>query len=116
MVWELEIEELKGSGSCGGEGGRGGIAEQRRGKLTVREHRPAYGCGFLPGELAGAATYDGNTLAHVRPSNMVVGLGELDRGKALPRFHRQVDQRRPFQLRQLTKHGIVLGMQRHRRS
>ena len=63
-------------------GGEAGIAEQRkRGKSPC-----ASACSMISdpgtfneiGGLAGAATYEGNDLVNVRPSNMVIGTARLD--------------------------------------
>ena len=83
MVWQPEIEELERRKRFAAQmGGEAGIREQRRrGKLTVRERVDLLadaGSFQEIGELAGAATYDGNDLVDVRPSNMVIGLARLD--------------------------------------
>ena len=83
MVWQPEVEELERRKAFSEEmGGEAGIAEQRRrGKLTVRERIRliADNDEFREiGQLAGAATYEGNDLKHVRPSNMVVGTAKID--------------------------------------
>ena len=83
MVWQPEIDELERRKQFAARmGGEAGIREQRRrGKLTVRERVDLLadaGSFREIGELAGAATYDGNALADVRPSNMVIGLARLD--------------------------------------
>lgn len=83
MVWQPEVEELKRRKAFSEEmGGEAGIAEQRRrGKLTVRERIRliADNNEFNEiGQLAGAATYEGNNLVHVRPSNMVIGTAKID--------------------------------------
>ncbi|MYD43869.1 MAG: hypothetical protein F4W90_08255 [Gammaproteobacteria bacterium] len=83
MVWQREVDELERRKAFSEEmGGEAGIAEQRRrGKLTVRERIRliADNNEFQEiGQLAGAATYDGNTLKHVRPSNMVIGMAKID--------------------------------------
>ena len=83
MVWQPEIEELERRKRYAAQmGGEVGIREQRRrGKLTVRERVDLLadaGSFQEIGELAGAATYDGNDLVDVRPSNMVIGLARLD--------------------------------------
>ena len=88
MVWEAEIEELAQRRAFAAQmGGEVGIAEQRRrGKLTVRERIELLadeGSFQEIGQLAGAATYDGNTLTHVRPSNMVIGLADIDGRRAV---------------------------------
>ena len=83
MVWQPEIDELKRRKAFSEEmGGEAGIAEQRRrGKLTVRERiRLIADNGNFNeiGQLAGAATYEGNELQHVRPSNMVIGTAKIN--------------------------------------
>ncbi len=83
MVWQPEVEELEQRRAFSEEmGGDAGIAEQRRrGKLTVRERIRliADDDEFKEiGQLAGAATYEGNKLVHVRPSNMVIGTAKID--------------------------------------
>ncbi len=88
MVWEAEIGELARRRAFAEQmGGEAGIAEQRRrGKLTVRERIELMadpGSFQEIGQLAGAATYDGNELVHVRPSNMVIGLADIDGRKAV---------------------------------
>ncbi len=88
MVWEAEIEELGRRRAFAAQmGGEAGIAEQRRrGKLTVRERIDLLtdaGSFHEIGALAGAAAYDGNELAHVRPSNMVIGLAAINGRRAV---------------------------------
>ncbi|MCY3623381.1 MAG: hypothetical protein OXH68_16945 [Gammaproteobacteria bacterium] len=88
MVWQPEIEEMKRRRAFAEEmGGEAGIAEQRRrGKLTVRERIDLItdGGSFQEiGQLAGAATYENDKLVHVRPSNMIIGLGDLNGRKAV---------------------------------
>ena len=83
MVWRPEIDELNRRRQFAAKmGGEAGIADQRRrGKLTVRERIEILtdeGSFQEIGGLAGAATYDGNQLVDVRPSNMVIGLGRLN--------------------------------------
>ena len=83
MVWQPEVEELARRRAFAEQmGGEAGIAEQRRrGKLTVRERVEMIadpGTFSEIGGLAGAATYEGNELTHVRPSNMVIGTARLD--------------------------------------
>ena len=83
MVWQPEVDELARRKAFSEEmGGEAGIAEQRkRGKLTVRERIRLIGDNneFNEiGQLAGAATYEGNELVHVRPSNMVIGTAKID--------------------------------------
>lgn len=88
MVWQPEIDEIKRRQEFAAKmGGEKGIAEQRkRGKLTVRERLDMLtdpGSFREIGGLAGAATYEGNELVDVRPSNMVIGLAELNGRKAV---------------------------------
>ena len=83
MVWQPEIEELERRRRFAAQmGGEAGVREQRRrGKLTVRERIDALadpGSFQEIGGLAGSATYDGNELVDVKPSNMVIGLAHLD--------------------------------------
>ena len=88
MVWQPEIEELRRRQALAEKmGGEAGVAEQRkRGKLTVRERIELVsdaGSFREIGQLAGAATYDGNELVDVRPSNTIIGLASLDGRKAV---------------------------------
>lgn len=88
MVWEREVEEIARRRAFAEKmGGDEGVAEQRRrGKLTVREriNRISDPGTFQEiGGLAGAASYEGFELKHVRPSNMVIGTAELDGRKAV---------------------------------
>ena len=88
MVWQPEIDELQRRRVFAEQmGGEVGVAAQRqRGKLTVRERIDLLcdaGSFQEIGQLAGAATYEGNALKHVRPSNMVIGLAELNGRKAV---------------------------------
>ncbi len=83
MVWQPEIDELKRRREFAAQmGGEAGVKEQRRrGKLTVRERIEALadaGAFQEIGGLAGSATYDGNELVDVKPSNMVIGLAHLN--------------------------------------
>ena len=83
MVWQPEIDELRRRKELAKKmGGEAGIAEQhRRGKLTIRERLALLtdtGSFQEIGELAGAATYDGNELVDLRPSNMVIGIARLN--------------------------------------
>ncbi len=83
MVWQPEIDELKRRREFAAQmGGEAGVKEQRRrGKLTVRERIEALAdtASFQEiGGLAGSATYDGNELVDVKPSNMVIGLAHLN--------------------------------------
>ena len=88
MVWQPEIEELERRKRFSERmGGEAGIREQRRrGKLTVRERVDLLadaGSFQEIGQLAGAASYEGNDLVDVRPSNMVIGLARLDGRRAV---------------------------------
>ena len=88
MVWQPEIDELQRRRVFAEQmGGATGVAAQRqRGKLTVRERIELLcdaGSFQEIGQLAGAATYEDNELKHVRPSNMVIGLAELNGRKAV---------------------------------
>ena len=83
MSWQPEIEELRRRREFAAQmGGEAGVREQRRrGKLTVRERIELLadpGSFEEIGGLAGSATYEGNALIDVKPSNMVVGLARLD--------------------------------------
>ncbi len=83
MVWQPEIDELEHRKELASKmGGEAGIAEQhRRGKLTVRERLDRLtdeGSFREIGQLAGAATYDGDELVDFRPSNMVIGVARLN--------------------------------------
>ena len=88
MVWEKEVAELQKRREFSEQmGGPEGIAEQRkRGKLTVRERIRLIadqGKFHEIGQLAGAATYEGNDLVNVRPSNMVIGTAEVNGRKTV---------------------------------
>ena len=78
MVWQPEIDEIKRRVAMAKKmGGEEGIAVQHgRGKLTIRERLDliADKSSFQEiGQLAGAATYDGDELINVRPSNFIIG-------------------------------------------
>ena len=68
-------------------GGEKGIEVQHgRGKLTIRERLDLLtdkGSFQEIGRLAGAATYEGDQLVNVRPSNMVIGTCTLDGRKVV---------------------------------
>ena len=88
MSWEPEVEEIKQRVQMAEQmGGEEGIAVQHsRGKLTIRERieRISDTNSFQEiGRLAGAATYDGNKLTHVRPSNTIIGVAELNGRKVV---------------------------------
>ncbi len=83
MAWQPEIEELDRRRKMAEKmGGEAGVAEQRRrGKLTIHERIDLLTdkASFQEiGQLAGAATYEGDELIDVRPSNMVIGLARIN--------------------------------------
>lgn len=78
MVWQPEIDELNRRNKMAEKmGGQTGIdIQHERGKLTIRERIDLLadpGTFREIGQLAGAATYDGDNLVDVRPSNMIIG-------------------------------------------
>jgi acetyl-CoA carboxylase carboxyltransferase component len=88
MVWQPEIDELNRRKEFAAQmGGQTGIdVQHQRGKLTIRERIDALtdeGTFQEIGQLAGAASYEGNDLKDVRPSNMVVGLCDLNGRKVV---------------------------------
>ncbi|TDJ34306.1 MAG: hypothetical protein E2O61_10965 [Gammaproteobacteria bacterium] len=88
MVWQPEIEELNRRKEMAERmGGQTGIdVQHKRGKLTIRERIDLLvdaGSFQEIGQLAGKATYDGDQLVDVRPSNMVIGLCKLDGRKVV---------------------------------
>jgi acetyl-CoA carboxylase carboxyltransferase component len=88
MVWQPEIDELNQRKKMSEQmGGQTGIdVQHQRGKLTIRERLDLFtdkGSFQEIGQLAGAATYDGNKLVDVRPSNMVIGLCSLNGRKVV---------------------------------
>ncbi len=88
MVWQPEIEELNRRKEMAEMmGGQTGIdVQHKRGKLTIRERIDLLadaGSFQEIGQLAGTATYDGDQLVDVRPSNMVIGLCKLDGRKVV---------------------------------
>ncbi|MDA1077057.1 MAG: hypothetical protein O3A63_20275 [Proteobacteria bacterium] len=88
MVWQPEIDEIRKrvafAEKMGGD--RGIEVQHERGKLTIRERLDLF-CdenSFQEiGRLAGAATYEGDQLVDVRPSNTVIGLCNLDGRKVV---------------------------------
>jgi acetyl-CoA carboxylase carboxyltransferase component len=83
MVWQPEIDELERRKKLAKKmGGEAGVTEQhRRGKLTIRERLTLLtdeGSFQEIGELAGVASYEGNELVDVRPSNMIIGTARLN--------------------------------------
>ena len=88
MVWQPEIEELERRRKFAEQmGGQTGIdVQHQRGKLTIRERIDLLtdpGSFREIGQLAGAATYEGEELSDVRPSNIVIGLCELNGRKVV---------------------------------
>ena len=88
MDWQPELDELERRRKFAEQmGGKAGVAEQRkRGKLTVRERIDLLsdaGSFREIGQLAGAATYEGNELVDVRPSNLVIGMAALNGRKVV---------------------------------
>ncbi len=88
MVWQPEIDELnrrkKMAEQMGGQ--RGIEVQHERGKFTIRERLDLLadpGSFQEIGQLAGAATYDGDELVDVRPSNMVIGVCRLNGRKVV---------------------------------
>ena len=83
MVWQPEVDEIQRRVEFAEKmGGEKGIEVQHgRGKLTIRERLDLLtdkGSFQEIGRLAGAATYEGDQLVNVRPSNMVIGTCTLD--------------------------------------
>jgi acetyl-CoA carboxylase carboxyltransferase component len=83
MVWQPEIDELNERKRMSEQmGGQVGIdVQHQRGKLTIRERIAllADQDSFHEiGQLTGAATYDGDRLVDVRPSNMIIGTCNLN--------------------------------------
>lgn len=88
MVWQPEIDEIERRVALAEKmGGETGIDVQHgRGKLTIRERLDLLtdvGSFQEIGRLAGAATYEGDELKDVRPSNMVIGLCTLNDRKVV---------------------------------
>lgn len=88
MVWQPEIDEIKRRVAMAKKmGGEEGIAVQHgRGKLTIRERLDLIadkGSFQEIGQLAGAATYDGDELINVRPSNSIIGTCRVDGRKVV---------------------------------
>ncbi len=88
MVWQPEIDEIKQRVAMAEKmGGEVGVDVQHgRGKLTIRERIERLtdtGSFQEIGRLAGAATYDGDKLVDVRPSNMLIGLCDLNGRKVV---------------------------------
>jgi acetyl-CoA carboxylase carboxyltransferase component len=88
MVWQPEVDEIQRRVEFAEKmGGEKGIEVQHgRGKLTIRERLDLLtdkGSFQEIGRLAGAATYEGDQLVNVRPSNMVIGTCTLDGRKVV---------------------------------
>ena len=78
MTWQSDVDELARQTAMARQmGGAEGVAFQHgRGKLTVRERVDLLadaGTFHEVGALAGTATWDGDTVAHLKPSNTVTG-------------------------------------------
>jgi acetyl-CoA carboxylase carboxyltransferase component len=83
MTWDPEVEELKRRQELArAMGGPDNVERQHKaGRLTVRERIERLldpGSFHETGALAGAATYDGETLRSIRPANFVMGTGRID--------------------------------------
>ena len=83
MSWETEVEEIRRQRAMAAEmGGPEGVAFQHgRGKLTVRERIDLLQDpdSFREiGALAGTATWDGERVEHLKPSNTVIGTCRID--------------------------------------
>ena len=88
MVWQPELDEIEQRVALAKKmGGDAGIDVQHsRGKLTIRERLDLLtdkGSFQEIGRLAGAATYEGEELKDVKPSNMVIGLCNLNGRKVV---------------------------------
>jgi len=88
MVWQPEIDELNRRKKMAEKmGGQTGIdVQHERGKLTIRERIDLLvdeGSFQEIGQLTGAATYDEGKLVDVRPSNMVIGVCDLNGRKVV---------------------------------
>ncbi|MCZ6656036.1 MAG: hypothetical protein O7C67_01965 [Gammaproteobacteria bacterium] len=88
MVWQPEIDELNRRKKMAEQmGGQTGIdVQHQRGKLTIRERLDLLadpGSFQEIGQLAGAATYEGDELIDVRPSNVVIGVCRLNGRKVV---------------------------------
>jgi acetyl-CoA carboxylase carboxyltransferase component len=88
MVWQPEIDELERRSKFAAQmGGQTGVdVQHQRGKLTIRERIDLLtdpGSFQEIGQLAGAARYEDGELIDVRPSNMVIGLCELNGRKVV---------------------------------
>jgi acetyl-CoA carboxylase carboxyltransferase component len=88
MVWQPEIDELERRAKFAAQmGGQTGVdVQHQRGKLTIRERIDLLtdpGSFQEIGQLAGAARYEDGELIDVRPSNMVIGLCELNGRKVV---------------------------------
>ena len=78
MSWQDDVDELNRQQAMAREmGGADGVAFQHgRGKLTVRERIEllADANSFQEiGTLAGTPTWEGDHLAHLKPSNTIIG-------------------------------------------
>ena len=83
MTWQPEIDELRRRLELArAMGGPENVERQHRaGRLTVRERIERLldpGSFHETGALAGVPTYEGETLAGIRPANFVMGTGRLE--------------------------------------
>lgn len=83
MSWESDVDEIKRQTEMAHQmGGEKGIAFQHsRGKLTVRERIDLLqdpGSFHEIGTLTGEATWDGDTVVDLKPSNTVTGTCRID--------------------------------------
>ncbi|HKI73710.1 MAG TPA: carboxyl transferase domain-containing protein, partial [Pseudomonadales bacterium] len=83
MSWESDVEELKRQSELARQmGGEEGVAFQHgRGKLTVRERIDLLqdaGTFQEVGTLAGTATWEGDRVTSLKPSNTVIGTCLVD--------------------------------------
>ena len=88
MSWEAEVEELRRQTVMAREmGGEDSVAfHHGRGKLTVRERIDALedpGSFQEIGAIAGTATWDGDSVTGLKPSNTVIGTCRLDNRKVV---------------------------------
>jgi acetyl-CoA carboxylase carboxyltransferase component len=83
MSWKEDVEELKRQEAMAREmGGPDGVAFQHgRGKLTIRERIDLLADpeSFQEiGALAGTATWEGDSVSHLKPSNTIIGTCRVD--------------------------------------
>ena len=83
MSWQKDVDELhRQQGMAHEMGGADSVAFQHgRGKLTVRERIDLLadpGSFQEIGTLAGTATWDGDRLTHLKPSNTIIGTCQIE--------------------------------------